>query len=185
MSQTEIDDPTATTDAYLAEIAVADTPDALEQIRIRLLGRNGAITAAMRGLGKLPPDERRDAGIRLNALRDQVTAALAEAGDRLRRAALADRLKGERADVTLPVSTGVPGGVEPGRIHPISQTIDEIVAIFGEMGFVVAEGPHIEDDFYNFTALNIPPEHPARQEHDTFYLPPGPDGSRLVLRTHT
>ena len=72
-----------------------------------------------------------------------------------------------------------------GRIHPISQTIDEIVAIFGEMGFVVAEGPHIEEDFYNFTALNIPPEHPARQEHDTFYLPERADGTRLVLRTHT
>src|SRR5205807_8113176 len=91
-----------------------------------------------------------------------------------------EKLASERADVSLPVLTG-----EPGRIHPISQTVDEIVAIFGEMGFVVAEGPHIEEDFYNFTALNIPPEHPARQEHDTFYLPPRPDGSRLVLRTHT
>src|SRR3954452_9495152 len=108
MSQTEIDDPTATTEAYLAEIATADTPEALEQIRIRLLGRNGAITAAMRDLGRRSPDQRRDAGIRLNALRDQVTAALAEAGDRLRRAALANRLAGERADVTLPVSLGLP-----------------------------------------------------------------------------
>src|SRR5204862_2339 len=96
------------------------------------------------------------------------------------RAARAERPAGERGDVTLPVLTG-----DTGRIHPISQTVDEIVAIFGEMGFVVAEGPHIEEDFYNFTALNIPPEHPARQEHDTFYLPPRSDGSRLVLRTHT
>src|ERR1700751_2783142 len=94
--------------------------------------------------------------------------------------AAAQKLAQHRADVTLPV---VFAGT--GRIHPITQTIDEIVAIFGEMGFVVAEGPHIEDDFYNFTALNIPPEHPARQEHDTFYLPPRADGSRLVLRTHT
>jgi phenylalanyl-tRNA synthetase alpha chain len=180
MSDGETEDPTATAEAYLAEISAADTPEALEQIRIRLLGRNGAITASMRGLGNLPPDRRREAGARLNALRDRITAALAEAGDRLRHAALAQKLAGERADVTLPVATG-----EPGRVHPISQTIDEIVAIFGEMGFVVAEGPHIEDDFYNFTALNIPPEHPARQEHDTFYLPPRPDGSRLVLRTHT
>src|SRR4051794_37701808 len=182
MSDTRIDDPTAPGEKYLAEIEAADAPDALEQIRVRLLGRNGAITASMRGLGTLPPDRRRDAGARLNALRDRITAALEEAGERLRRAALANRLEGERADVTLPVSLG---GVEPGRIHPISQTIDEIVAIFGEMGFVVAEGPHIEEDFYNFTALNIPPEHPARQEHDTFYLPPRTDGSRLVLRTHT
>ncbi len=180
MSETETEDPIVTAEAYVAEIAAADTPEALEQIRIKLLGRNGAISAAMRGLGKLPPDQRRAAGARLNALRDRITVALEEAGDRLRRAVLAKRLASERADVTLPVLIG-----EPGRIHPISQTIDEIVAIFGEMGFVVAEGPHIEDDFHNFTALNIPPEHPARQEHDTFYLPPRPDGSRLVLRTHT
>ncbi|HEV8679114.1 MAG TPA: phenylalanine--tRNA ligase subunit alpha [Stellaceae bacterium] len=171
-------------DRLLAEIAASGSPEALEQVRVRLLGRNGAVTAAMRGLGALPPEERRAAGARLNALRDEIAAALAEAGDRLRRAALADRLAGERADVTLPVFAG-PSGAEPGRIHPISQTIDEIIAIFGEMGFVVAEGPHIEDDFHNFTALNIPPEHPARQEHDTFYLPEKPDGSRLLLRTQT
>ena len=171
-------------DQLLAEIAAAASPEALEQVRVRLLGRSGTLTAAMRGLGALPPEPRREAGARLNALRDDVATALAEAGDRLHRAALANRLAGERADVTLPVFAG-PGGVEPGRIHPISQTIDEIIAIFGEMGFVVAEGPHIEDDFHNFTALNIPPEHPARQEHDTFYLPERADGSRLVLRTHT
>jgi phenylalanyl-tRNA synthetase alpha chain len=166
--------------AYLSEIAAAQSPDELEQIRIRLLGRNGALTTAMRGLGSLPPEQRREAGARLNALRDEIGAALAETAERLHRAARADRLAAERADVSLPVPIG-----EPGRIHPISQTIDEIIAIFGEMGFAVAEGPHIEEDFYNFTALNIPPEHPARQEHDTFYLPPRPDGSRLVLRTHT
>src|SRR4051794_22456323 len=153
MSQTEIDDPTARGEKYVAEIAAAETPDALEQIRVRLLGRNGAITAAMRGLGALPPDRRRETGAQLNALRDRITAALAASGDRLHRAALASRLDDERADVTLPVSLGLPGRVEPGRIHPISQTIDEIIAIFGEMGFVVAEGPHIEDDFHNFTAL--------------------------------
>jgi phenylalanyl-tRNA synthetase alpha chain len=171
-------------DQLLAEIAAAGSPEALEHVRVRLLGRNGALTAAMRGLGGLPPEERRAAGARLNALRDEIAAALAEAGDRLHRTALADRLAGERADVSLPVFVG-PSGAEPGRIHPISQTIDEIVAIFGEMGFIVAEGPHIEDDFHNFTALNIPPEHPARQEHDTFYLPERADGSRMVLRTHT
>ena len=164
----------------LREIASARSPDALEEIRVRVLGRRGSLTLAMRELGALAPEERRRAGAQLNAAKDRITAALAEAGARLGRAALEARLAGERADVTLPVEFA-----ETGRVHPISQTIDEIVAIFGEMGFVVAEGPHIEEDFYNFTALNIPPEHPARQEHDTFYLPERQDGTRPVLRTHT
>ena len=180
-----MDDRASQPDEFLKEIAAARSPEELEQLRVKLLGRNGAITQMMRGLGALAPERRREAGARLNALKDEITAALADTGGRLRGAALANRLAGERADVTLPVSLGMPGGAELGRIHPISQTVDEIVAIFGEMGFAIAEGPHIEDDFHNFTALNIPPEHPARQEHDTFYLPPRPDGSRLVLRTHT
>src|SRR3954467_7257248 len=167
-------------DDILREIGEAASSEALEAIRVAALGRRGRLTELMRGLGTLAPEARREAGARLNVLRDEIAAALAEAADRLRHTALAAQLAGERADVTLPVQTG-----EIGRIHPISQTVDEIVAIFGEMGFVVAEGPHIEEDFYNFTALNIPPEHPARQEHDTFYLPERPDGSRLVLRTHT
>jgi phenylalanyl-tRNA synthetase alpha chain len=164
----------------LREVAAARSPDALEEIRVRVLGRRGSLTLAMRELGALAPDERRRAGAQLNAAKDRITAALAEAATRLGRVALEARLAGERSDVTLPVDFA-----ETGRIHPISQTVDEIVAIFGEMGFVVAEGPHIEDDFYNFTALNIPSEHPARQEHDTFYLPERPDSTRPVLRTHT
>src|ERR1700674_11020 len=164
----------------LEEIAAAPSPAALDEIRVKVLGRRGSLTLAMRELGALSPEERPGAGASLNAARDRVTAALAEAAARLGRAALEERLADERADVTLPVTFS-----ETGRIHPISQTIDEIVAIFGEMGCAVAEGPHIEEDFYNFTALNIPPEHPARQEHDTFYLPERSDGSRLVLRTHT
>jgi phenylalanyl-tRNA synthetase alpha chain len=164
----------------LEEIASAPSPEALEETRVKVLGRRGTLTLAMRELAALDPQERRRAGAELNAAKDRIAAALAEAGARLGRAALAERLAEERADVTLPVRFA-----GEGRIHPISQTIDEIVAIFGEMGFVVAEGPHIEEDFYNFTALNIPPEHPARQEHDTFYLPERADGSRLVLRTHT
>jgi phenylalanyl-tRNA synthetase alpha chain len=167
-------------DGVLGEISRAGSPEALEEIRVAALGRRGRLTELMRGLGALTPETRREAGAALNTVKDAIAAALAEAGERLGRAARAAQLAGERADVTLPVQTG-----ETGRIHPISQTVDEIVAIFGEMGFVLAEGPHIEEDFYNFTALNIPPEHPARQEHDTFYLPPRPDGSRLVLRTHT
>jgi phenylalanyl-tRNA synthetase alpha chain len=168
------------TDSILADIAAATSPEALEELRVRVLGRRGSLTLAMRELGALEPDERRRVGAALNAAKDRITAALGEAASHLGRAALEQRLAAERADVTLPVPFA-----SAGRVHPISQTIDEIVAIFGEMGFAVAEGPHIEEDFYNFTALNIPPEHPARQEHDTFYLPERPDGSRLVLRTHT
>ena len=175
-----MDDPQQVTEAGLGEIAAASSPDALEQVRIKYLGRQGLVTGLMRGLGALPADERRDAGARLNALKDTIGDAITARAAELDRAALSGRLAAERADATLPVSPA-----PMGRIHPISQTIDEIIAIFGEMGFVVAEGPHIEDDFHNFTALNIPPEHPARQEHDTFYLPERADGSRLVLRTHT
>ena len=147
--------------------ARAGTPDALEAIRVAALGRKGRVTELMRGLGALAPEARREAGAALNRLKDEIAAALARPPRGSAGAALAARLAGERVDVTLPVRAGD----ATGRIHPISQTIDEIVAIFGEMGFGVAEGPHIEEDFYNFTALNIPPEHPARQEHDTFYLP--------------
>jgi phenylalanyl-tRNA synthetase alpha chain len=166
--------------AILDEIAAAGSPQALEEIRISALGRRGRLTELMKGLGALDPQARREAGAALNTAKDEIAAALETAATRLGRKALERRLATEREDVTLPVSFA-----NPGRIHPISQTVDEIVAIFGEMGFSVAEGPHIEEDFYNFTALNIPPEHPARQEHDTFYLPQRADGTRLVLRTHT
>ncbi len=115
----------------------------------------------------------------MNRLKDEIEAAILAAQQRLDGAALQQRLVNERIDMTLPVRAEAEG-----RIHPISQTIDEVVAIFGEMGFSVAEGPHIEDDFHNFTALNIPPEHPARQEQDTFYLS-GTGGDRKLLRTHT
>jgi phenylalanyl-tRNA synthetase alpha chain len=175
-----MDDPQQLQQAGLGEIAAAASPDALEQVRIKYLGRQGLVTGLMRGLGALPAEKRRDAGARFNALKDTISEAIDARAVELNRAALSNRLAAERADATLPAMPAAQG-----RIHPISQTIDEIIAIFGEMGFVVAEGPHIEDDFYNFTALNIPPEHPARQEHDTFYLPERADGSRLVLRTHT
>ena len=123
-------------DEILREIREAASPEALETIRVAALGRRGRLTELMRGLGALAPEARREAGAALNAAKDEITTALAEAGERLGRAARATQLVGERADVTLPVQAG-----EPGRIHPISQTIDEIIAIFGEMGFVVAEGP--------------------------------------------
>ncbi len=174
------DDAEQLVETATAEINAAPSPQALEEVRVRYLGRRGLLTLAMRELGGLEPEIRRRIGAELNAAKDTITTALAEAAERLGRAALEAQLAAERADVSLPVRFA-----DGGRIHPISQTIDEIVAIFGEMGFTVAEGPHIEEDFYNFTALNIPPEHPARQEHDTFYLPERADGTRLVLRTHT
>ncbi len=167
-------------DEILRLIGKAASRDGLEEVRVAALGRKGRITELMRGLGGVAPEERRSRGAALNELKDQVEAAIAEAGKRLEGEELAQRLAAERIDITLPVAAEAEG-----RIHPISQTIDELIAIFGEMGFTVAEGPHIEDDFHNFTALNIPPEHPARQEQDTFYLA-GPDpAARKVLRTHT
>ncbi len=164
----------------MALVTAADSVEALERVRVAELGKKGRITARMKELGRMEPEQRRAAGAALNALKDEIAAALES-----RKAALADaeldaRLRTERVDVTLPVRPE-----QEGRIHPISQTIDEIVAIFGEMGFSVAEGPDIESDWHNFTALNIPPEHPARQEMDTFYLPGETEGSRMVLRTHT
>jgi phenylalanyl-tRNA synthetase alpha chain len=164
----------------MGAIAGAQSPQALEEARIESLGRKGRLTGLMKTLGGLDPEARKARGAALNALKDEVTAALETAQQRLAGAALAARLAEEKVDVTLPVAP-----LAEGRIHPISQTIAELTEIFGEMGFSVAEGPHIEEDFYNFTALNIPPEHPARQEHDTFYLPERADGTRLVLRTHT
>ena len=167
--------------SLISQIGSASKIEALEEIRISALGRNGQVTALLKTLGTLPPEERKTRGAAINLMKNEVERALAEKKAFLDRAALDQRLKEERVDVTLPVKADVDG-----RIHPISQTIDELIAIFGEMGFTVAEGPHIEDDFHNFTALNIPPEHPARQEHDTFYLTPrAADGSRKVLRTHT
>jgi phenylalanyl-tRNA synthetase alpha chain len=164
----------------LAAVDTADSREALEQARVAALGRKGRVTELMKELGGLAADERKNAGAALNRLKDEIAAAIDAASAHLEAATLSARLASERLDVSLPVAPE-----REGRIHPISQTIDELTAIFGEMGFSVAEGPHIEDDFHNFTALNIPPEHPARQELDTFYLTEKPDGSRQVLRTHT
>ena len=163
----------------MAEIARAGDAAQLEAVRVAKLGRKGRITGLMKDLGAMDPEARRAGGAALNALKDEVAAALARRKADLDDADLDRRLGLERIDVTLP-----PRPEREGRVHPISQVMDEIIAIFGEMGFVVAEGPDIEDDWHNFTALNIPPEHPARQEHDTFYLP-GDGEERLVLRTHT
>ncbi|MCK6452209.1 MAG: phenylalanine--tRNA ligase subunit alpha [Alphaproteobacteria bacterium] len=166
--------------ALLGEIAGASDLAGLERARVAALGKKGRLTELMKGLGQVAAEERKSRGAELNALKGEIEAALNAQKAKLEDADLDARLRTERVDITLPARPEAEG-----RLHPISQTIDEIVAIFGAMGFKVAEGPDIEDDFHNFTALNIPEDHPARQMMDTFYLPERPDGSRLVLRTHT
>ena len=164
----------------LSEIEVAPDQAALEAARVSSLGKKGRISEMMRGLGSMSVEERKSMGPLLNGLKDDVANAVQARRDALLDSELDERLAAERLDITLPVAK------QPtGSIHPVSQVIDEITEIFAEMGFEVAEGPDIEEDFYNFTALNIPAEHPARQMHDTFYLPKKPDGERKLLRTHT
>ena len=158
----------------------ASTLDELEGIRITALGKKGTITGLMKSLGSLDPDKRKEAGQLLNAIKEEVASAIDVRKVTMEDAALETQLHRDRVDVTLPVRPE-----SNGSIHPITQTIDELTAIFCEMGFTVADGPHIESDYYNFSALNIPPEHPARQEQDTFYLPPDETGTPRVLRTHT
>src|SRR6202162_2432894 len=154
----------------------------LEAVRVAALGKSGSVSALLKTLGAMTPDERKVQGPAINGLKDRVTAALAAAKDALGAAALDARLNTETVDVTLPVREPP---AETGRIHPLSQVWDELTAIFADMGFSVAEGPDIETDDYNFTKLNFPIGHPAREMHDTFFFPPKPDGSRLLLRTHT
>ena len=163
----------------VASIAAADTLEALEALRVSVLGKKGRVSLMMRELGGMAPDERKTAGQALNLVKDAVAAAIDARNTALSSAALDARLAAEAIDVSLPARPETEA-----RLHPLSRTIEEVVAIFAEMGFSVAEGPDIESDYYNFTALNIPEEHPARQEHDTFYLPPDSDGRRKVLRTH-
>ena len=164
----------------VASIHSASTLDELEDIRITALGKKGTITGLMKSLGSLDPDKRKEAGQLLNAIKEEVANAIDVRKVTMEDAALETQLHRDRVDVTLPVRPE-----SNGSIHPITQTIDELTAIFCEMGFTVADGPHIESDYYNFSALNIPPEHPARQEQDTFYLPPDETGTPRVLRTHT
>ncbi|MGD1876464.1 MAG: phenylalanine--tRNA ligase subunit alpha [Kiloniellaceae bacterium] len=166
--------------SLLDRVASAGDLEALENLRVQALGKKGEVTQRMKTLGSLTPEERKEAGQSLNRVKDAVSAALDARRADLEERALEARLVTEAVDVTLPARPA-----EVGRIHPISQTFEELVAIFGEMGFSVAEGPHIEEDYYNFTALNIHEAHPARQEMDTFYMRPAADGSRKVLRTHT
>ncbi|KFE35964.1 phenylalanine--tRNA ligase subunit alpha [Thioclava atlantica] len=169
-------------DKYLKAVADVSDEAALEEIRLAALGKKGEISLKMRELGKMTPEERQTTGKALNVLKDEIDAALRAKKVALADAALDARLKEEWLDVTLP---GRPR--RQGTIHPVSQVMDEVTAIFADMGFAVAEGPQIEDDWHNFDALNIAPEHPARQEHDTFFMhrDEGDDRPPHVLRTHT
>lgn len=165
---------TLTRDA-LAGIASADTLGALDELRVRLLGKSGAITEQLKSLGKLEPEARKAHGEQVNRAKQALTEAIAARKESLENAALDARLASERIDVSLPGRRAARGG-----LHPVTRTIERIADIFGRMGYELAEGPEVEDDWHNFEALNFPPHHPARAMHDTFYFPDG-----RLLRTHT
>ena len=167
----------AETDAALAAASDLRTWDA---VRVAVLGRNGTLTGLLKDLGKAPAEQRRERGAALNRLKDALTVAIEARRVVLESSALDARLAGERMDVTLP-----PHPASAGSIHPISRTMEEMAAIFGAMGFAINEGFDIETDWFNFGALNIPGHHPARADHDTFYLPGRRDGRELLLRTQT
>ncbi|HEY2751758.1 phenylalanine--tRNA ligase subunit alpha [Phenylobacterium sp.] len=163
-----------------AAVASASDVAALEAVRVAALGKSGSISELLKTLGAMNPDERRERGPLINGLRDRIGAAIAQRKAALEAVALDAKLAAEHIDLTLPSPPE-----RRGRVHPTMQVLDEMIAIFAEMGFGLAEGPDIEDDFHNFTALNFPPKHPAREMHDTFWLPEDERGERKVLRTHT
>ncbi|TAK08955.1 MAG: phenylalanine--tRNA ligase subunit alpha [Rhizorhabdus sp.] len=168
-------------DQALSEIAAAATLADLEAIRVAKLGKAGTITALLKMLGGMTPEQRQAEGPKIHALREAATAAIADRKAALEAAALDARLATETLDMSLAVSNG-----SQGSVHPVSQVMDELAEIFADLGFAVATGPEIEDDWHNFTALNIPETHPARAMHDTFYFPDGEDGAKkMLLRTHT
>jgi phenylalanyl-tRNA synthetase alpha chain len=163
-----------------AALAAAGDLRAWDAIRIAVLGRNGSLTGMLRDLGKVPPEQKKERGAALNRLKDALNAAIDIRKTELEEAALDARLLSERIDPTLP-----PRPRDFGLIHPISRTMEEVSAIFGAMGCTVVDGPDVESDWFNFGALNIPAHHPARADHDTFYLPPRDGKAPPVLRTHT
>ena len=165
-----------------AAIAGATDEAALDAVRVSALGKKGSISALLATLGQMSPDERKLKGPEINGLKAEIAAVIESRRAALAASALDARLAGEKLDVTLPLR---PAPTATGRIHPVSQVIDEITAIFSDMGFAIAEGPDIETDYYNFTALNFPEGHPAREMHDTFFFSPGANGERKLLRTHT
>ncbi|HAK97994.1 MAG TPA: phenylalanine--tRNA ligase subunit alpha, partial [Rhodobiaceae bacterium] len=175
-------DPASLENEFLAAIENASTLAELEEVRLAALGKKGRVSELLKSLGGMTAEERQVQGPLINGLKQTLSHALDSRKSSLETEALNARLAGETEDVTLPVQ---PTGLSEGRLHPISQVTEEIVTIFADMGFSVAEGPDVETDFHNFTALNIPESHPARQMHDTFYFEENEDGERLLLRTHT
>lgn len=174
-------DYSATREEALARIAAAQDLDALEKLRVEFLGKQGSISGLLKTLGAMSPEERQSVGPQIHALREGVTEALAVRKASLENAALEARLASERIDLSLPAPEA-----PRGTVHPVSQVMDELAEIFADMGFAVASGPEIEDDWHNFTALNIPESHPARAMHDTFYFPDkDAEGRAMLLRTHT
>src|SRR5258708_11307986 len=163
-----------------AQIVAAEDLASLEAVRLAALGKTGQVSLLLKSLGSMSPDERREQGPRINGLRDALTHLIAERRAALEASALEAQLAAERVDLTMPAPPR-----RKGSVHPTMQVMDEMVAVFAEMGFSVAEGPDIEDDFHNFTGLNFPPRHPAREMHDTFFFKPDADGERKLLRTHT
>ncbi|MBC7168494.1 phenylalanine--tRNA ligase subunit alpha [Phenylobacterium sp.] len=163
-----------------AQVDAAGDIAELEAIRVAALGKSGQISELLKSLGKMSPDERREKGPAINGLRDAVAGRIAERKAAMEAAELDRRLAAETVDLSLP-----PPPRRKGSVHPTMQVMDEMIAIFAELGFSVAEGPDIETDFNNFTALNFPPKHPAREMHDTFFMAPDENGDRKVLRTHT
>jgi phenylalanyl-tRNA synthetase alpha chain len=175
-----MDDLSTIRSAALQAVSAAGDLAALEAARVAVLGKKGSVTGLMKTLGSLAPEQRKEFGAQVNQLKSEIEAALDARKGTLGASALEARLAAEKIDVSLP-----PRPAREGTLHPIGQVMDELGIIFGEMGFTWADGPDIEDDWHNFTALNIPPDHPARQMQDTFYLPPRADGTPVVLRTHT
>ncbi|MGJ8558662.1 MAG: phenylalanine--tRNA ligase subunit alpha [Litorimonas sp.] len=164
---------------FETEIGAAPDLATLDEVRVAALGKKGEISMMMRGLGKMSPDEKKVMGPALNGLKNDVAAMVDARKVALENVALDAALASETMDMSLPVGRTV------GTLHPVQQVMEEMAVIFSDMGFSVAEGPDIEDDFHNFSALNFPPGHPARDMHDTFFMVPDAEGIQKVLRTHT
>ena len=163
-----------------AQLNAAQDEAAVELVRVNALGKKGSVSELLKGMGGMSPEERQTFGPLVNGLKQSLSDAIAEKKEALAQTALDARLLAERIDVTLPARPE-----RRGKVHPIMQVFEEVQTIFADMGFAIAEGPDVEDDFHNFTALNFPPKHPARDMHDTFFFEEKEDGSRMLLRTHT
>ncbi len=166
----------------IKDIEQAVDKNALENLRVKTLGKKGSVSALLAGLGKMSIEERKIAGPKINGLKQEIAGLIEARKEELNKIELENRLKKEKIDISLPLPKAP---TSSGRIHPVSQVIDEISAIFSDMGFSIAEGPDIESDELNFTALNFPQDHPAREMHDTFFFEPDENGERKLLRTHT